>query len=161
MPKTLAVFILCGALSIAPATADDAAVREQLAGLVQAFFDAMADRDVGRLQSMLTADGMLYALRDGADGPQIRSRTHQSFTDGLAAGDQRLVERFWDAQVLVDGRMAMLWAPYDLHIDGEFSHCGTDHFSLVKSDDGWKISGIVYSVQTDDCPPSPLGPLQE
>lgn len=51
--------------------------------------------------------------------------------------------------------------PYDLHVDGNFSHCGTNLISLVKADDGWKITDITYNVRREECEDSPLGPLTD
>jgi hypothetical protein len=50
-------------------------------------------------------------------------------------------------------------APYDFHIDGKFSHCGTDVFTLVRAKGEWRIVSIVYTVQRTGCAPSPLGPI--
>jgi hypothetical protein len=54
--------------------------------------------------------------------------------------------------------MAVVTAPYDFYRNGAFSHCGIDLFELLETEDGWRISGGVYTVQRDACPPSPLGP---
>jgi hypothetical protein len=57
--------------------------------------------------------------------------------------------------------MAAVWTPYDLYVDGEFSHCGIDNFNLLKTDEGWKITGIVFSMEPENCSESPLGPLRD
>lgn len=67
----------------------------------------------------------------------------------------------WDAQVLLDENIAMAWTYYDLHVDGQFSHCGINLVSLIKTDDGWKISDITYNVKREQCEESPLGPLEQ
>ena len=48
----------------------------------------------------------------------------------------------------------------DFHLDGKFTHCGTDIFTLVKTADGWKISGGIYTVEPTGCEPSPLGAIK-
>lgn len=161
MKRILMTIALCGFLTVPPAGADEAAERDQLVALVQAFFDAMTDRDTDRMRSLLTTDGIFYGYRESGDGLSIIQSAHQTYVDNLAAGEQRLVERFWDPEVLLHDRIAVVWTPYDLYIDGVFSHCGIDNFSFLKTDDGWKITGIVFSMETENCPPSPLGPLQE
>ena len=60
----------------------------------------------------------------------------------------------------VHGLIATVWAPYDFWIDGKLSHCGIDAFDLIKTEDGWKIAGGVYTVESN-CAPSPLGPLKQ
>jgi len=53
-----------------------------------------------------------------------------------------------------------VWTPYDFWVDGKFSHCGIDIFDLVKTAEGWKISGATYTVERTGCAASPLGPLK-
>jgi len=53
-----------------------------------------------------------------------------------------------------------VWAPYDFWRDGKFSHCGVDAFDLIKTDEGWKIAGGGYTLESK-CEPSPLGPLKQ
>ena len=64
----------------------------------------------------------------------------------------------WHPRVELHGDVASVWAPYDFHRDGAFSHCGVDAFTLLRGDGGWVITGATYTVETADCPPSPLGP---
>ena len=54
-------------------------------------------------------------------------------------------ERIWNPEVRVNGLIATVWAPYDFWIDGKFSHCGVDQFDLIKTEEGWKIAGGVYT----------------
>jgi hypothetical protein len=69
-------------------------------------------------------------------------------------------ERIWNPEVKVNGLIATLWAPYDFWLDGKYSHCGVDQFDFIKTEEGWKIAGGVYSVESK-CAPSPLGPLKQ
>jgi hypothetical protein len=57
----------------------------------------------------------------------------------------------WDPEVRIDGPMATLWAPYDFHRSGEFSHCGVDAFQLALKEDGWRIVSIIYTVRRLGC----------
>lgn len=161
MKKIFQIVVFCGPLFIAPALADETGERDAVLTMVQGFFDAMTDRDVERMKSMLTHDGILYGYREGPDGLSILRRPHQAFIEGLAEGDSKVIERFWEPQILLHGRMAAVWTPYDLYVDGEFSHCGIDNFSLMKTDQGWMITGVVFSMEPDNCAASPLGPLQD
>ena len=103
-------------------------------------------------------DGMLQSIRVTESGPLIRSQHFQTFFKRISEETRDLLERMRKPTVLVQGRTAMLWATYDFYIDGSYSHCGTDVFSLLKTDTGWKIAGIIYSVETRDCPDTPPNP---
>ena len=53
----------------------------------------------------------------------------------------------------------MVWLPYDLYVDGEWSHCGVDTFTLVHTEAGWRIASMAWSVgQPPACQPHPDGP---
>lgn len=47
--------------------------------------------------------------------------------------------------------MAMAWIPYDFHVNGEFSHCGVDIFSLIKIENDWKFISASYTVEKTEC----------
>ena len=158
MKKFQLALLLCGPLFVSGAFADEeAAVVE----VVKVFFDAMTAKDVEQSSAVMTSDGILYGYRENEEGLQIIRPTHASYLEGLAARQNELIERFWDPTVLLHDRMAVVWTPYDLYIDGEFSHCGIDSFSLLKTEEGWKITGIVFSMEAENCAPSPLGPLNK
>ncbi|HJQ61563.1 MAG TPA: nuclear transport factor 2 family protein [Burkholderiales bacterium] len=144
------------ALPEAHSAADTAAVL----GVVQRFFDAMAARDTAEWAQVLTPEGRWYGYTNSPDGFSMFTRTNREAIDGLGRSNDTIVERMWDATVLLHDRMAVVWTPYDLYINDVFSHCGIDAFTLLKVDDGWRIASVVFSRQPQGCAPSPLGPLR-
>lgn len=137
----------------------DDADRAAVLATVDAFFRTMTARDVEGARAVLEPEGRFFSVRTAADGSRtVRSFTNGSYLDGLAEGTVVQVERIWDPQVRVHGDVANVWAPYDFHRDGAFSHCGVDSFDLVRTGVGWKITGGVYTVEPEGCEPSPLGP---
>ncbi len=159
--KTIPVLLWIAFLTLQPVNlpAQEPADREIILNMVQSFFDGMETRDVALSKDLLMPDGQYYGYRQEEDGVQVIRRSHAEHLDGLATRESELVERFWDPTVLLHDRMAVVWTPYDLYADGEFVHCGIDSFSFIKTNDGWKITGIVFSMEPDGCEESPLGPL--
>ena len=137
-----------------PGTAE----REAILATVQKFFDTMAARDVAGARGVLMPDGRFFSVRDGGGQRDVRTFTNAEYLEGLATRKENVRERFWTPEVRIHGPIAVVWTPYDFWIDGSFSHCGVDAFDLVRTPEGWKISGGVYTVQREACPPSPLGP---
>ena len=88
-------------------------------------------------------------------------RSHASYLAGLKKGSEPLLERYWNAEVRMDEAVAVVTCPYDFHVDGTFSHCGLDIFTLMRHTDGWKIAGAVFSMKKEGCEPSPLGPVRK
>ena len=147
------------AIAAAPAAAsgDEASDREAVVKVVIDFFESMTARDAERMRALMTDDGMIYGYREGDEGTAIITRSHREYLDNLASGEGEIVERFWDPDVMLYGRLATVWTPYDFYANGEFSHCGVNNFSMLRTDDGWIITGVVFSIEAE-CGPSPLGP---
>ena len=150
----LTIMLLIFAVSCAYKDAEEAAV----ISTVETFFRALAAKDSAAAQRVMLQDGMFSSIHEGEAGPVIRTQSHQNFFQQIASEERNLLERMWKPRVVIHDRIAVLWAPYDFHIDGSFSHCGVDAFSLLKTATGWKITGTIYSVQKTGCSASPLGP---
>jgi len=128
--------------------------------LAHDFMDALSQRDTARLGELMADHARLFSIREGESGPQYAVRTREEFLQGLAEGGTPFLERIWQPMVEVSGRIAMVWAPYDFHLDGEFSHCGVDVLAFMKMAEGWKVTSITYNVVREGCPESPLGDME-
>lgn len=72
---------------------------------------------------------------------------------------KRITERGYRSEVRIAGPMAVVWLPYDLYLDGNWSHCGVDTFTLLKVKGIWKIAFLAYTVeQPPACASHPDGP---
>lgn len=125
----------------------------------QQFFDTMASKDVDGAAAVLDPAGDFVSVRwDPAGTPIVRRASVQSYLESMETEPSAYLERMWDAEVRIQGPIATVWAPYDFHIDGEFSHCGIDAFQLLRTDNGWVVTGATYTVERTGCSTSPLGP---
>jgi len=132
-----------------PSPATDAHATGPLAA-VDALFSAMARHDVTAARRLLMPGAKFLVIR--ADG-DLHASDDGQFLDALGKDPKAAwKERIWSPQVQVDGAMAQVWAPYDFHLDGTFSHCGTDVFTLVHGTDGWRIAAIAYTARKNHCP---------
>lgn len=149
------------AVALGPSPADNEATEERaVLAAVQQMFDAMSRRDAEAYSALLMPEGM--AIRVRVDGPETNNVRFTSNAEGIELfkqGTDRWDERIWNPTVHVHGPIAVVWTPYDFHINGKFSHCGFDLFELLKVDGRWRLSNASWTVQTVDCRPSPLGPL--
>ena len=151
---SLITFSLFPIQSMASAqTAEEVAVTQ----LAHDFMAALSSRDEAALGDLMAPQAMIYSVREGEDGPQYGVRTREDFLEGIGSGSSTFLERIWEPVVEVKGRVAMVWAPYDFHLDGEFSHCGIDLLTYLKLEDGWKLTSITYDVVQEGCGVSPLG----
>ncbi len=122
--------------------------------VVQQLFDAMAARNAEAARAVFALDAALFSL--GANGT-VSKMPVDEFVGLLASTKNVWLERIWDPTVLIRGQIAIVWAPYDFHLNGQLSHCGVDSFSLMKTTAGWKITYVSDTRETEGCT-SPLGP---
>ncbi len=125
---------------------------------VQQLFDAMAARDTAAARAVLMPEGLFFAVRTGAGEGAVSAMPYTDFLARLAVAAERWLERMWEPQVLIHGPLAVVWTRYDFYRGDSFSHCGVDAFNMIRTAEGWKIASAAYTVESDGCPPSPLGP---
>jgi hypothetical protein len=125
----------------------------QVTSAVQNLFDAMAAHDAAAIRGAFVNDARMVAVRP--DGT-VSVTAVEGFATRIGTAKEAYLERMWEPKVLIRGSIAQLWAPYDFHRDGKFNHCGIDSVSLVKVEGAWKIAGISYTSETENCPASPL-----
>jgi hypothetical protein len=153
--------LVVGMVLVAPeAVAQSASNPEHAAvtAVVQKLFDAMARRDTVVLRALMLPGSELISFAITDTSSNMRRQSDSAFVSSLGRGKGVLLERFWSPTVLIRGPIATVWTPYDFHVDGKFSHCGVDSFTLVRGTAGWVVSGISYTVERSKCEPSPLGP---
>jgi hypothetical protein len=124
--------------------------------VVQQLFDAMATRNGDAARAVFAPDAALFSL--GGNGKASKMPAEE-FIGLLASTKNVWLERIWNPTVLIHGHIAVVWAPYDFHLNGQFSHCGMDSFGLMRTAAGWKITYVSDTRETQGCS-SPLGPLK-
>ena len=146
-------------LSAAQAT-PAATERDAVLNTVQAFFDTMTAKDVEGARKILQPQGRFHAMRMRDGKPDVRAFSNEEYFADLQAAKQPMRERIWNPEVRIHALIATVVAPYDFWIGGKFSHCGVDAFDLIKTEEGWKLAGGVYTIESK-CEPGPLGPLKQ
>ncbi len=64
-------------------------------------------------------------------------------------GPTRNVESIHDPVVRIDNDLAVVWAPFELRVDGKLASCGTDLFNMVKVDGKWVIASVADTGRKD------------
>ncbi len=126
--------------------------------VVQRFFDADAAKDVEGARDVTFPEARFFSVRTEDGQKVVRNFTIKGYLEDLPAREETVRERMWEPTVLIHQEIAVVWTRYDFYRDGRFSNCGIDAWNLIKTPEGWKISGGSYTVERMDCPESPLGP---
>jgi hypothetical protein len=152
--------VVCGLFTLAAHTQLHAQTQSDTTAIlstIQKFFTGMEQHDSAAVRATLLPGTRFVSLAAGAPNAKPRFQPDTAFIAMVATTKQHLLERMWSPTVRINGPMATVWTPYDFHVDGKWSHCGVDAFTLVRTETGWIISDLAYTTQRTGCPPSPLG----
>jgi len=130
--------------------ADHATVKQELLDLTSTYLTALSEKDVGTLERVLLPDIQFTFVREGESGPVTRVTSRDELLASLPHWDTKMEERLSAPQVLVQGRIASLWASYEYFSNGELSHCGVDSFTFMHLAEGWIISGLSWSIEAHE-----------
>lgn len=165
LPRLLAAACLAGlaACTSAPPSAvrpPGDPDREAVLAVIQRSFDAIAaqgEEGARMWEELLLDRGIMSSVTSGDGVPVPRTRTFAEHLERTAGSqpEQSYLERMWDATVLVEGDIAVVWTPYDFWLDGELSHGGVDAATLLRTEDGWKVASFAWSVVPDFESPLP------
>lgn len=157
----VALFVSCAgspALAAAPAVPPESPERAAVLAVVQQFFDAMAASDAAALRATAEPTFQFHAVRNDDKGTAVTRRTLDEFVARFGPGRESVLERMWSPTVLIHDRIATVWTPYDFHRDGKFTHSGIDVFTLARTDGGWKITYLAFTVEPNVPSQHPAGP---
>jgi len=121
---------------------------------IDVFFDGFHSGDTLKMKSVMMPNMMMQSAYVQSDGEnKVRYSRGSDFFKVIAARPEGQV---WDEQilgyeVLSDGNLAHVWTPYRFYVDGKFSHCGANSFTLVYTDESWKILNIIDSRRVGSC----------
>ena len=124
---------------------------EKILQVVDQFFSSMEERDVELATSLLHKDGHSFRMISPSEPKEPEARSFASYLASLGSGKGNWKEEAIKPKVMIDHNLAVVWTRYKFYIDGNFSHCGTDAFTLAKTESGWKILDLAYTVQKEGC----------
>ncbi len=145
------------AIAASQARAQDAAQRTSVLAVADSALTAITRGDMAGFTDLMVSEAVLFPTRtrDGVTVYRVRPRAEQR----SSPMGGKVIERGFRPEVLINGGVAMVWYPYDLYVDGIWSHCGVDVFTLVRTDARWRIATMVWSAeQPPVCEKHPDGP---
>ncbi|MBT8487356.1 MAG: nuclear transport factor 2 family protein [Gemmatimonadetes bacterium] len=123
---------------------------------VEQIFDGMRTANPELVRAVF-ADDARFALVDTRDGAaRVTVQGVDGWIGAIGNSGGSWDEQIYDVEVIVDGAMASVWAPYTFYRDGAISHCGINSIEMLHDGDGWKVTQISDTRRQSDCP-NPLG----
>ncbi|PCI64742.1 MAG: hypothetical protein COB37_00150 [Kordiimonadales bacterium] len=140
------VIIILALLAFSGASAADQTPK----GIVDQLFAGMLAGDGAAISALVVEGAKLDRLQK--DG----TLKHGDFTgwikwvDTQEAGDAN--EQIFSVKTLqMSPELATVWAPFELTYKGKLVGCGVNHFTLAKSNDGWRILYGIDMPHDGDC----------
>jgi len=155
----LALISLIGGIgSASPAGAQELAdERARVLATAEGALEAISAENMIAFTDFMVDETIMFRVADRDGRVQYSARTRAESRSNSPSAD--IEERGFDPEVRISGPLAMVWLPYDLYLDGEWSHCGVDAFTLLRIDGDWRIASLAWTIeQPPACKGHPDGP---
>ena len=162
--RALLSFIVLALCLSSPASATDksgagahAADVKAINAIVAQFKAAIIARDGKTLGSLFVQDHDSWlSVADAAKwakvkalnpkGPKVFPSSWKKFSEFIQNADKPVEERFYNVRIDTNGAVAAVWFDFDFLINGKVTNRGSESWQMVRAEDGWKISSMLYSV---------------
>ena len=136
--SVVAVFVAALVWGV-PVSAQSAAETEVVA-VVNRVFDGMRKGDSAMVRPLFHAKARFISVDLRSERPARVEESVEGFIRSVGSPRTEV----WDEQLsnvktMIDGSLASVWADYKFLRGTTLSHCGIDHFLLVKEGGVWKI----------------------
>ncbi|NHZ44927.1 nuclear transport factor 2 family protein [Massilia aquatica] len=133
--------------------ADVAAIQK----VVDQFKAAIIARDGKTLAKLFLQDHDSWlSVADEAKWAKVKARNPQApkvfpsswkkFAEFIQDAKMPVEERFYNVRIDTNGAVASVWFDFDFLDDGKVTNRGSESWQMVRAEDGWKISSMLYSM---------------
>lgn len=156
--KYLAGLLIAGMLHLgcAAATTQAESVRE-IEQMVQQFQRNIIDKDAAALgalflpehNSWLTVldDQELAAVKARhSTVTRVRPANYKGFVKFIGESKLPVEEKFYNVKIHTNGYVGTVYFDFDFIEDGKVTNRGAESWHVVRTEQGWKISSMVFSI---------------
>ena len=139
MGKRIVVLLISGLAWTTPMSAQSSAETEVIA-VVNRVFDGMRKVDSSMVRPLFHAKARFISMDLRSERPARVEESVEGFIRQVGSPRTELYdEQLSNVKTLIDGSLASVWADYKFYRGTTLSHCGVDHFLLVKESGTWRI----------------------
>lgn len=77
---------------------------------------------------------------------KVMNGDYLSFIDWIVKTPKSIEEKFWDVKIINDEDIASVHFKYSFHQDDKKTNWGDEAWHLVRTEQGWKIASVIYSI---------------
>jgi hypothetical protein len=123
----------------------------QVLAVVHALFDGMRKVDSAMVRPLFHPKARLITVDSRSPGARIEESV-EGFIQSIGRPRNELFdEQLSNVRTMIDGSLASVWADYKFFRGTTLSHCGVDHFLLVKEGGTWKIVELADTRRRENC----------
>ena len=149
--------IITGARAEPASTATNKEAVAQLEQIVQQFQANIINKDAAALGALflpehnswlmvLDDDSYASAKKKKPDVRKVFPSTYGEFVAFVGSSKKAIEEKFSNVKIETNGSVASVYFDFVFMQDGTASNRGSESWHLVKTQDGWKISSMIYSI---------------
>lgn len=173
MNKLLAMALMIGGLAVSPqyavAQAADSSDKAQIERVVAFFRAAIANKDEEAFLRLflkeditwtgVTTDATIERLYANRPDPQMKkpfkffSSSPRRFISSIVKDKEKIDETVSNARIDSDGDVGQVWFDYSFVRGGYKENWGKESWQMVRTNEGWKIAGVVWSQELNPAPP--------
>lgn len=153
----LLAFCLAGQAQAADNASGRAADVAAINAVVEQFKAAIVARDGKTLGSLFLQDHDSWlSVADDAVWAKVKARhpkarkvvpsSWKKFAEYIQTSEKPVEERFYNVRIDTNGAVASVWFDFDFLVDGKVTNRGSESWQMVRAEDGWKISSMLFSM---------------
>lgn len=177
MIRLFVTVCLLGAMAVAPryalAQAPDNKDRAQIERVIESFRAAIVNKDEEAFLKLflkeditwagVTTDASIESLYANRPRPEMErplkifDSSPREFIHFIAKDKAKIEETISNVRIDSDGDVGQVWFDYSLVNGGYKQNWGKESWQMVRTADGWKIAGVVWSQEMNAAPPPSAG----
>ncbi|WP_226468306.1 nuclear transport factor 2 family protein [Luteimonas panaciterrae] len=134
--------------------------KQQVEAVIEAFRTSIIEKDKAKFTALLFSEDIPWTsvvseetlARTRKKKPEAK-RVYPSvgkgpieFIDSIVAEKEPQEEKFENVRIETDGSIASVWFDYSYHDGAKKTNWGKEAWQLVRTDDGWKINSVIWSM---------------
>lgn len=123
----------------------------QVLAVVNAVFDGMRKVDSAMVRPLFHPKARMFTI-DSRRPDSLVEASVERFIQSIGRPRTEVFdEQLSNVRVMIDGSLASVWADYKFFRGTTFSHCGVDHFLLVRQGTSWQILELADTRRWENC----------
>lgn len=112
--------------------------------IIDSFFEALNSKDHASLEKLCLDNLQLHSIKLGEEN-SVTTQTLNDFIKGIKSipEETKIFEKIISKESLLTEHLAQFTLPYSFYVNDKLSHSGTNVITLLKTNEGWKISYIA------------------